>query len=149
MAHNTIGRDFDIKYFTGDNIEDEFLCSICNNVLQNPVNTPCDHLFCSGCIRKWLKQPDKESTCPICRKHITLNKVSAAPRIIQRLLEKLFITCKYHDRGCTFKIRLDSVDSMKNHVFNQCEFDPELALECTVDNPCKICELERKKHFHS
>ena len=114
MAHKNIGIDFDINNFVGDNIEDEFLCSICNNVLQNPVHTPCDHLFCSGCIRKWLKQADKESTCPICRKHITLNKVSPAPRIIQRLLEKLFVPCKFHHRGCTFKIRLDSIDLMYN-----------------------------------
>lgn len=34
---------------------------------------PCDHLFCSACISKWVS--DHSASCPVCRATITLNEV--------------------------------------------------------------------------
>lgn len=36
-------------------IDDEFLCSICTMVLENPMVSPCDHIFCNHCIKGWLQ----------------------------------------------------------------------------------------------
>ncbi|XP_062399384.1 uncharacterized protein LOC134089091 [Sardina pilchardus] len=46
--------------------DDEFKCSICNEVFNNPVNTPCGHSFCSVCINSYWQQPDQEGLykCP-------------------------------------------------------------------------------------
>lgn len=33
--------------------EDQFTCSICLDVFNNPVSTPCGHSFCQGCISSY------------------------------------------------------------------------------------------------
>jgi len=42
-------------------------CSICMDVLQNPVMLECTHMFCGQCILKWIL---KNNNCPYCRNHI-------------------------------------------------------------------------------
>uniref|UniRef100_A0A8C5GT21 E3 ubiquitin-protein ligase TRIM21-like n=1 Tax=Gouania willdenowi TaxID=441366 RepID=A0A8C5GT21_GOUWI len=45
--------------------EDHFLCSICLEVLTDPVTTPCGHNFCKTCISThWNTRTT--SRCPIC-----------------------------------------------------------------------------------
>ena len=45
-------------------------CSVCYETLTigNSVSTPCNHLFCSKCFFKWLKE---SNTCPLCRNKYT------------------------------------------------------------------------------
>ena len=38
-----------------ERVHSALLCGINAGVMDNPVRTPCDHLFCSDCIRQWLK----------------------------------------------------------------------------------------------
>ncbi|XP_073339182.1 E3 ubiquitin-protein ligase TRIM21-like [Pagrus major] len=47
--------------------EDQFLCSICQDVFTDPVSIPCGHNFCKNCISKhWdINAP---SECPNCKK---------------------------------------------------------------------------------
>ncbi|KAK0139321.1 E3 ubiquitin-protein ligase TRIM39 [Merluccius polli] len=45
--------------------EDNFSCSICLDVFNSPVSTPCGHNFCRSCITKfWDDQVQYK--CPIC-----------------------------------------------------------------------------------
>ena len=39
-------------------------CSVCMGHFENPVLTPCHHVFCLRCIVPWLGQ---QETCPQCR----------------------------------------------------------------------------------
>ncbi|KAK9516203.1 hypothetical protein VZT92_024148 [Zoarces viviparus] len=47
--------------------EDQFLCSICQDVFTDPVSTPCGHNFCKTCITQhWdINYPHQ---CPNCNK---------------------------------------------------------------------------------
>ncbi|XP_028442134.1 E3 ubiquitin-protein ligase TRIM39-like isoform X1 [Perca flavescens] len=46
--------------------EDQLLCSICLDVFNDPVSTPCGHNFCKTCItRHWVT--DVPYQCPNCR----------------------------------------------------------------------------------
>ncbi|XP_067442083.1 E3 ubiquitin-protein ligase TRIM21-like isoform X2 [Thunnus thynnus] len=47
--------------------EDQFLCSICQDVFTDPVTTPCGHNFCKNCITEHWKSND-QYLCPICKK---------------------------------------------------------------------------------
>ena len=47
--------------------EDNFSCSICLDVFNRPVSTPCGHNFCRTCITKfWDDQVQYK--CPVCNK---------------------------------------------------------------------------------
>ncbi|KAK0149145.1 Tripartite motif-containing protein 16 [Merluccius polli] len=47
--------------------EDNFSCSICLDVFNSPVSTPCGHNFCRTCITKfWDGQV--QCKCPVCNK---------------------------------------------------------------------------------
>lgn len=42
----------------------ELTCSICYELIFNPITLSCYHTFCLNCIDKWLRQTSK---CPVCR----------------------------------------------------------------------------------
>ncbi|KAK0132963.1 E3 ubiquitin-protein ligase TRIM39 [Merluccius polli] len=45
--------------------EDNFSCSICLDVFNSPVSTPCGHNFCRTCITK-LWDDQVQYKCPVC-----------------------------------------------------------------------------------
>ncbi|KAM3623970.1 uncharacterized protein V6R79_017510 [Siganus canaliculatus] len=47
--------------------EDQFLCSICLDVFNDPVTITCGHNFCKRCIHEHWNCTDQHS-CPICKK---------------------------------------------------------------------------------
>jgi len=48
---------YNINRFKNQDINEEFICSICRDVLENPfVIDPCDHIFCSQCINQWIEE---------------------------------------------------------------------------------------------
>ncbi|XP_070711786.1 E3 ubiquitin-protein ligase TRIM39-like [Pempheris klunzingeri] len=50
--------------------EDQFLCSICLDVLTDPVSTSCGHNFCKTCITEHWNTNDR-FLCPVCKKAFT------------------------------------------------------------------------------
>ncbi|KAG7219056.1 hypothetical protein INR49_003591 [Caranx melampygus] len=62
--------------------EQELTCSICLDLFDEPVSTPCGHNFCQACIGGyWASSP--VCTCPLCkhqfdeRPQLSVNKVFA------------------------------------------------------------------------
>lgn len=50
-------------------------CSICMELITNPILIECTHIFCGGCLLKWLKT---NKNCPNCRTNInSLDKLTA------------------------------------------------------------------------
>lgn len=50
--------------------EDQFTCSICLEVFENPVSTPCGHSFCQRCISSYWdggRGGSRVYLCPICK----------------------------------------------------------------------------------
>jgi len=47
---------------------DEEECAICLELIEEPLQTPCRHLFCGDCIRPMLETAGEK--CPICRKKV-------------------------------------------------------------------------------
>ena len=112
-----------IERFTDRNaIIDELICSICKEVLENPMQMQCQHLFCNDCIYKWFK--DGTLTCPVDRQGVEdLNMIKPA-RLAQQLLSNLTVRCKYFDMGCGLMAQFKHMDQVIDHEKNHCHCHP-------------------------
>ena len=59
---------------TTEALEEEFCCTICQDLFVQPQTFPCGHSFCQGCIEKWLTMAKK---CPICRETLDSKGVTS------------------------------------------------------------------------
>lgn len=82
---------FELTRFIGE-IDNEFICSICTPVVENPMQSTCEHVFCSQCINVWLEQA---KTCPVGRTLLVLENVKPVARYFRNILAKLEIKCDF------------------------------------------------------
>ncbi|XP_050183538.1 breast cancer type 1 susceptibility protein isoform X2 [Myiozetetes cayanensis] len=68
-------------------------CPICLDVLQEPVSTKCDHIFCRFCMFKLLSKKKKGVVqCPLCKTEVTkrsLKENSRFKQLIEGVLETI------------------------------------------------------------
>ncbi|XP_009584978.1 PREDICTED: breast cancer type 1 susceptibility protein [Fulmarus glacialis] len=66
-------------------------CPICLDVVEEPVSTKCDHIFCRFCMFKLLRRKKKGVIqCPLCKTEVTkrsLKENSRFKQLIEGLLE--------------------------------------------------------------
>ncbi|XP_027558104.1 breast cancer type 1 susceptibility protein isoform X2 [Neopelma chrysocephalum] len=68
-------------------------CPICLDVVQEPVSTKCDHIFCRFCMFKLLSKKKKGVVqCPLCKTEVTkrsLKENSRFKQLIEGLVETI------------------------------------------------------------
>ncbi|XP_070711470.1 NACHT, LRR and PYD domains-containing protein 12-like [Pempheris klunzingeri] len=68
--HDLVQSLSDIRSPPQDMTADQFQCSICLDVLTDPVSTSCGHNFCKNCITQhW--NTNNQFRCPLCNKPFT------------------------------------------------------------------------------
>ena len=144
-------QGFDEERFA-TSVDRNFICSICFNVLKDPVLCPRNHhCFCRGCITKHLENYRR---CPTCADELTVETLVEPQRMVKQMLNELKIHCVYIDRGCQEIVQLQHLDQHEA----TCGFTPAV---CTnqgcgatvnqrdlIHHESEVCEF-RKLKCHS
>ncbi|CDQ70835.1 unnamed protein product [Oncorhynchus mykiss] len=70
---------------------DSISCSICLDLLKDPVTIPCGHSYCKGCIKEYWSLDDQKGihSCPQCRQTFTPRPALNRNILLAELVEKL------------------------------------------------------------
>nr|XP_055040403.1 E3 ubiquitin/ISG15 ligase TRIM25-like isoform X1 [Misgurnus anguillicaudatus] len=71
--------------------QDQLICSVCLDLLNDPVTIPCGHSYCMSCITDYwnLKDQTKDYSCPQCIQTFTTRPALNKNTILAEMVEKL------------------------------------------------------------
>ncbi|MBN3280854.1 PZRN3 ligase, partial [Polyodon spathula] len=106
---------FDLDRFA-EAVDPDLKCKLCTKVLEEPLSTPCGHVFCAACLLPWAVQ---QRLCPLQCQTISAKELHQVLPL-KNLIQKLDIRCEYHSRGCAKTVNLQE---LRDHV-DMCDYSP-------------------------
>ena len=120
-------------------VDEDFHCSICFNVLKDPRTCKNEHAFCLDCISEHLRV--NSETCPQCKEDLTVATLRR-PRLLNNYLSKLKINCNHASRGCLEYI---CVKDLESHA-GSCGFAPVM---CSNENCGMVINKQEREHHET
>ena len=110
-------------FYIGDHQQEleEFKCAICLDVIAEPVQTPCGHLFCEQCIEDHKKSRNE---CPTCR---TKDITTTPDSYIARKIGGIRVMCPNADQGCSWN---GTLGQCVCHLHNWCNYEEVQCENC-------------------
>ncbi|XP_027035393.2 E3 ubiquitin/ISG15 ligase TRIM25-like isoform X1 [Tachysurus fulvidraco] len=103
--------------------EDEFCCSVCLELLKDPVTLTCGHSFCMSCITSSWDQQVGIYTCPQCRENFDTRPSLRRNNMLAGLVEKLKQCGLEHSDHCYAKsgdVECDICTGIKYKAVKSC-----------------------------
>lgn len=71
--------------------KEQFCCSVCLDVLWEPVTIPCGHSYCMECIKSYWRKCDlkEEYSCPQCRRTFSPKPPLSKNTMLADIVDKL------------------------------------------------------------
>ncbi|KAK6186397.1 hypothetical protein SNE40_008439 [Patella caerulea] len=110
-------------------INEGLLCCICQDVLQDPVQAPCEHAFCRLCIQGWLRD---EKSCPEDRRPLIVEELRPLFRYMKNDLDKLKIRCKNIRQGCQYTCNLEYIKAHERECMFETMSCPNMECSQTI-----------------
>lgn len=86
-------RDEELVFVNSRDYLEELICPICHQIVFEPRQTNCGHLYCRKCLDDCSK-----AQCPVCRQEYKANE----DHYNRRRVNGLKVKCKYQANGCTW-----------------------------------------------
>ncbi|XP_053742792.1 V(D)J recombination-activating protein 1 [Synchiropus splendidus] len=104
------------KELLAEKLPNDFLasltCLVCDHLLSDPVQSPCGHLFCRSCFKKYSKVVG--DNCPACNQACDPDDLTLPAKSFLLALNSLPLLCPKGD--CGRQVRLDSFKAhWQNH----------------------------------
>ncbi|KAI5092272.1 RING finger protein 151 [Silurus meridionalis] len=132
---------YDVERFVGY-VNEGLLCCVCRDVLEDPLQAPCEHAFCSTCIHAWLVN---HQNCPEDRLPLSIANLRPLHRYMKNDLARLQMKCTYRSQGCEVICALESI---RQHE-QQCEFALFTCSNEGKDYLCYHCGYPKQVSQHS
>ncbi|XP_038049523.1 uncharacterized protein LOC119723080 isoform X2 [Patiria miniata] len=116
-----------IHQFTALSNTADVKCRLCNQLLDNAVETPCMHLFCCECLIVHFKDAGQSIPCPTCQAPVHYRNVTSPREYFASLYSSLAMQCTV----CNILVTLGDV---KLHI---CRGVPRPSLR-HVDQPVSM-----------
>ena len=97
---------FDVERFL-ETVDDDLKCGICFGVLEDPLATPCGHVFCAQCIVQWTAE---SGSCPLTCEQISVDDLKKILPL-SSLIAKQNIRCENFRRGCPAILLVENTQS--------------------------------------
>ncbi|XP_056142476.1 LOW QUALITY PROTEIN: RING finger protein 151 [Lampris incognitus] len=105
---------YDLERFVGY-VNEGLLCCVCRDVLERPLQAPCEHAYCSACISGWLVD---HPSCPEDRLPLDVSTLKPLCRYMRNDLSRLQIRCANAEQGCEVVCPLETLHAHED----ECEF---------------------------
>ena len=115
------------RFIDQERIVHDIICFICAKVAEEPIQAPCEHIFCTKCINQWFEEG--HVSCPVDDCLLTPRDLKLPHRLTMQLINNLIIRCKNFPKGCQLMSKLEDIAQLVKHEEKRCPFSQELDLD--------------------
>ncbi|XP_067220347.1 tripartite motif-containing protein 16 [Chanodichthys erythropterus] len=117
--------------------KEQFCCSVCLEVLWEPVTIPCGHSYCMECIKGYWRKCElkEEYSCPQCRRTFSPRPALSRNTMLADIVEKLRRTGLQDPGAKAADVECDVCTGKKHRAVKFC-------VKCQM----LFCEIHLKPH---